>query len=109
MADTIRGTLRKSDIIARWGGEEFIVFLHNTLPEKAVTPADKLRAVAQNLTVDTSEGQITFTISAGISSTQIYDMSTLQKEADIALYHSKENGRNQTTLYNPGLTMPETQ
>ena len=108
LARAIKNTLRKSDIIARWGGEEFIVFLHNTLPEKAITPANKLRAVMQDLRVDTPEGQITFTISTGISSTQIYDMTILQKEADIALYHSKENGRNQTTLYSPDLTMPET-
>ena len=109
LATTINNTLRKSDIVARWGGEEFIVFLHNTLPEKAVSPADKLRNVVQGLVINTPEGKLTCTISVGISSSQIYDMAVLQKEADIALYHSKENGRNQTTLYNPSLTMPEQQ
>lgn len=109
LAETMQNTLRQSDIIARWGGEEFIVFLHNTLPEKALTPANKLRQAVQDLTLTIDGNSIAFTISVGVSSDQILDILSLQKEADIALYHSKESGRNQTTLYTPDLTMPDTQ
>ena len=109
IAATLPKKLRRSDIVARWGGEEFIIFLQNTPPEKAVTPADKLRKAIEELTVAIPGQVITFTISVGISLSQVYDLETLQKEADIALYHSKENGRNQTTLFNPDLSMPNAQ
>lgn len=109
LASTIQTTLRKSDIIARWGGEEFIIFLHNTSPENAITPANKLRQIVQDLTIAIPDQKINFTISVGISLSQVYDLATLQKEADIALYHSKENGRNQTTLFSPELSMPTPQ
>ncbi len=99
LSDIITQTLRKSDIIARWGGEEFIVFLQNTTPEKAVVPAEKLRAAVEATSVTVGDQTIRFTISLGISISQITDVNLLQKEADLALYHSKENGRNQVTLY----------
>lgn len=107
LATALQKTLRKSDIIARWGGEEFIIFLHNTTPEKAITPADKLRKVIQNLTIAVTGQNITFTISVGISLSQTYDIMALQKEADIALYHSKENGRNKTTLFSADMAMSD--
>jgi len=101
LSDVIKQTLRKSDIVARWGGEEFIVFLQNTLPEKGITPAQKLREAVEATSVTVGDQTIRFTISLGISTSQISDIAIIQKEADLALYHSKENGRNQVTLYSP--------
>jgi len=101
LSSVIKQTLRKSDIIARWGGEEFIVFLQNTLPEKSITPAQKLRKAVEETSVSVGDQTIRFTISLGISTSQISDIAIIQKEADLALYHSKENGRNQVTLYSP--------
>ena len=107
LAETLQTNLRKSDIIARWGGEEFVVFLHNTNSQQALQTAEQIKQAVQDLTVDIDNKQINFTISIGVSLTQIFDIDALQKEADIALYHSKENGRNQVTLYQADLTMPE--
>ena len=101
LADILGQTLRKSDIIARWGGEEFIVFLQDTAPENASVPANKLRETVEATPVAVGDKIIHFTISLGISKTQIADIELIQKEADLALYHSKENGRNQVTLYSP--------
>ena len=100
LADVMKKTLRKADIIARWGGEEFIVFLQNTTPEQGVHPAEKLRSAVENTSVAVGDKIIRFTISLGVSASQISDINLIQKEADLALYHSKENGRNQVTLYN---------
>ena len=99
LSDVMRQTLRKSDIIARWGGEEFIIFLQNTTPEKGIHPANKLREAVQATSVTVGDKVIQFTISLGVSASQTPDVAALQKEADLALYHSKENGRNQVTLY----------
>ena len=105
LAKIMTQTLRKSDVIARWGGEEFIVFLL-TDPKKAIIPANKLREAVQNTPVVVGDTEIHFTISLGISLSQTPDINALQKEADLALYHSKENGRNQVTLFSPELAMP---
>lgn len=101
LSDIMKETLRQSDIIARWGGEEFIVFLQNTLPEKGVVPAQKLRQAVEATSVTVGDQTIRFTISLGVSISQTPDVNAIQKEADLALYHSKENGRNQVTLYSP--------
>ena len=109
LADILKKTLRKSDIIARWGGEEFIVFLQNTSPEKGVGPANKLREAVEATSVTVGDKTISFTISLGVSTSQTPDIGTIQKEADLALYHSKENGRNQVTLYSPELAQMPTE
>ena len=101
LSNVMKETLRKSDIIARWGGEEFIVFLQNTLPEKGIVPAQKLRQAVEATSVTVGDQTIRFTISLGVSISQTPDVAVIQKEADLALYHSKENGRNQVTLYSP--------
>ncbi|MBQ4472621.1 MAG: sensor domain-containing diguanylate cyclase [Alphaproteobacteria bacterium] len=99
LAEKMKQTMRKSDIIARWGGEEFIIFLMDTDPRKALNPANKLREAVQAMTVSADGKEINFTISLGVSLSQVPDIAIIQKEADLALYHSKENGRNQVTLY----------
>lgn len=99
LAQIMKQTLRKSDIIARWGGEEFIVFLQSTTPQQAVAPANKLRQAVENSPIVVGNQTIHFTISLGISLNQTPDITALQKEADLALYTSKESGRNQATLY----------
>ncbi len=100
LASLMKQTLRKSDIIARWGGEEFIILLQNTPPEKGLLAADKLRLAVQDFAVPVQNEMLKFTISMGASVSQIPDVEKLQKEADLALYYSKENGRNQVTLFN---------
>jgi len=109
LSDVMKETLRKSDIIARWGGEEFIVFLQNTLPENGVVPAQKLRQAVEATSVTVGDQTIRFTISLGVSVSQTPDVAIIQKEADLALYHSKENGRNQVTLYSPDFAQMPTE
>ncbi len=99
-----RNTLRKSDILARWGGEEFIAFLPNTSPENAVVPAEKLRQAVEQTVVQAGNTQVRFTLSLGISLSQTPDINFIQKEADLALYYSKEHGRNRSTLYSPEMS-----
>lgn len=99
LASTIQTTMRKSDISARYGGEEFVIFLPHTSPEQGKNAAEHLRRDVERLEIDINGKQIAITISLGISSGMTTDLAGLIKEADIALYHSKENGRNQTTLY----------
>ncbi len=88
--------IRESDIFARFGGEEFIVFLPNTNYKSAILVAQKVRKSIENIR---SVQDIKSTVSIGISEI-LDDVGVAIKEADIALYRAKENGRNRVEFYN---------
>ena len=104
LAACITGTLRTSDIFARYGGEEFIILLPETTIENGYLVAERIREKVAALMVPVSESEnIHFTISLGVvESTYSSDINELTKYADAALYASKENGRNKTTVYGDG-------
>ena len=93
--------LRRSDLIARWGGEEFLIVLDKTNPKETFDKVEMLRRSIDNLELSCDEGNFKVTISAGIAS---YPGDERHREpliemADKALYYSKEHGRNQTNQY----------
>lgn len=93
----ISNHIRVTDIFGRFGGEEFLLICPETDEKQAFTLAEKLRNEIADYNFD-KIGQKT--ISLGIS--QFIDDDTVEtvvKKADIALYESKNNGRNQTTIY----------
>jgi diguanylate cyclase (GGDEF)-like protein/PAS domain S-box-containing protein len=89
-----KSTLRKNDALFRWGGEEFILLVDNNLSQ-ATDLAQKLRIKFENELVVKSRK---ITVSFGVSEIREDDnINTFFKRADEALYHSKQNGRNQVT------------
>jgi len=89
--------IRATDIFGRFGGEEFLLICPETDEKQAFILAEKLRTEIANYNFD-KIGQKT--ISLGISQFTSDDTAeTLIKKADIALYESKNNGRNQATIY----------
>lgn len=97
--------LRGSDILGRYGGEEFIIVLPETDIEGAEILAERLR-IAVNAEPVVVEGEsLSIAISLGITEmndqTQAYPQ--LIAEADLGLYKSKDSGRNCTTRYFPGI------
>ena len=99
IANVLNETHRDSDIIARFGGEEFIVFLSDTDVEGAKVAAERIRSAVEQAVIMTGNTRIPITISLGITSSQSGDIHGMTKEADIALYHSKEGGRNRATVF----------
>ncbi len=92
ITDSIKQSIRLSDVLARWGGEEFAILLPHTLQKDAETVAEKIRNGIEN-TLFESIGKMT--ISCGVSQVQSSDdRSTLFQRADDALYQAKEQGRN---------------
>jgi diguanylate cyclase (GGDEF)-like protein len=95
--------LRHSDILGRYGGEEFLIILPETDIEGAQVLAERLRNAIQAESIETEGESLNISISLGV--TQLHDKTLayaqLIAEADLALYQSKENGRNCTTLFDP--------
>ena len=84
--------LRNTDILARFGGEEFVIILQNTALQSALIIAEKLRKIMEN-TIIAPVGNVTS--SFGVSERKIYEpFKSWYKRADKALYLAKESGRN---------------
>jgi len=100
-AQRLRNCLREQDIIVRWGGDEFILLLPNlSSAEDAYNIAQRILE-ALRPAFDIEENQLHITSSIGIA---LYphdgeDAETLIKNADIALYRAKEEGRNNYQVY----------
>ncbi|WP_319537018.1 diguanylate cyclase [uncultured Vibrio sp.] len=97
----LRKTARSSDICGRFGGEEFTVLLPNTNQAQASYFAERLRKRVEQEAVKVEEFVINYTISIGVCEYKPHFASHTQwlKSADSALYRAKENGRNQSCVY----------
>lgn len=99
IADAIRSTARTSDLLFRYGGEEFVMALPNTDLVGASLLADRLREYVQDQVCTCPDGRtIAMTISLGVTQTHADDDGhSLFLRADNALYRSKQGGRNRVT------------
>lgn len=100
IADCIRKTARRdTDVSARFGGEEFIVFVHGKKELDPLYLAEKIRNNIEDLRIRQAYPVGEFvTVSIGVASkipTSITSMKELYDEADESLYHAKHQGRNQ--------------
>ncbi|MDH5465268.1 MAG: diguanylate cyclase, partial [Thiovulaceae bacterium] len=91
-------SFRTSDLIARFGGEEFCVLLEDISQEKAIELLDNFRKYFENHTLNAGPHEIHFTISIGIFYGLLDDLGDMIKEADMGLYRAKESGRNKIIL-----------
>jgi len=103
-ANTIKSNVRKSDIAARLGGEEFAVFLYNTDVENGFKVADKIRQSFENSTHTLNDITIRCTCSGGIYQlTEDDNTDTALKKADEALYVAKRTTKNRIVIYKEGI------
>ncbi len=94
--------LRPSDIVARYGGEEFAIILPNTDSKGAKIVAEKIRQKIHDQAIKWQENNIFLTVSIGLSAAIVTDdehARTMFEQADKALYHAKDNGRDQVREY----------
>ncbi len=102
VAQTIALNLRASDMIGRYGGEEFMLILTETGVEEGSVLTEKLRTLVERERYHVKgAGDIAVTISIGIvgGSGQQLRMETLVRDADAAMYSAKSLGRNQTYIF----------
>jgi diguanylate cyclase (GGDEF)-like protein len=96
ISDTVT---RPGDVVARFGGEEFVVLLANTGGNEAVDLAEKIRVRIEETIIDNGEAKTQITVSLGVAtmvSSQDSGPEALIHTADCALYRAKKEGRNQT-------------
>src|SRR5262249_8810437 len=100
-----RGCVRKSDVVARLGGDEFVVLLPELTDERyAAVVAEKiLAATACPFTLIGQEFRVTASIGISTYPQDGLDEETLKKNADIALYHAKAEGKNNYQFYSEQL------
>lgn len=92
----LQQSLRKTDVIGRYGGEEFVVILVNTDNSAGYMVMDKIRHKFENIRHRHNGKTFVSTFSCGIASyPTVTNSGELQKVADEALYRAKNNGRNQ--------------
>lgn len=101
LAGFLKKEVRKSDIVCRWGGEEFILFLPEISLEDIKIKAEALRESIEKIAILEGNLQIKFTVSIGVSVFDSEsDLNALIKKADDALYQAKNSGRNQVVVTN---------
>lgn len=94
VSNIIRKNVRSTDISARWGGEELVIYLSNMTVEDSINVVNRILKEVENST----EPKVT--VSAGMSywENNIESQQDLFKKADLALYQSKHNGKNKLTV-----------
>lgn len=94
-ASHLRNTVRKSDIICRWGGEEFILLLKDTTPEQARELAEKIIQQTEQSRIRFNDIDLQITTSIGLAHLQADEsLEQVITRADRALYRAKQSGRN---------------
>ncbi|MCM0083501.1 GGDEF domain-containing protein [Geomonas sp. Red32] len=95
VAGKLMATVRKTDCLVRYGGEEFCCILPETPLENACVLADRFRTSVERLAIAAGSTELRVTISLGVAQLRPEDThATLLKRADEGLYDAKQSGRN---------------
>lgn len=96
LAQRLMDGLRDGDWMARWGGEKFLFFLHDSDAREAVGALERLSDQVKNLPIQTDIGPIALTLSAGIGVVHAgsYDIRRALEMADVSLRAAKNSGRD---------------
>lgn len=99
LALTLKMIFRQTDVIGRWGGDEFIVFMKNTRDRKIVSEKASILCRIMDKTVEFQEDVLPISVSVGIAMINDDEIfSDLFQKADEALYEVKKNGKNNYKL-----------
>ena len=95
LAHLLRRGLRTTDLVGRYGGEEYMIVLPDTDTEDAIAKLDSLRKEFATVAFRHKDNEFTCTFSGGVcSSTLVDNLDEFVELADQALYNAKSKGRN---------------
>lgn len=101
LARILENNCRQSDIVARFGGEEFVILLYNTSITFAQSVAENIRKNVEDFSIDIEEEELKFTLSLGVSQFEPQvdkDIECTINRADKALYSAKTSGKNKVIV-----------
>ncbi|HYC03882.1 MAG TPA: GGDEF domain-containing protein [Azospirillaceae bacterium] len=100
LTERVQALLRRSDLMARAGGEEFIVLLPETGRDEALAVAERIRASVEQMRIPHEGATVAFTVSIGVATLgdDAHSWEPLLAAADTALYLAKSNGRNRVEV-----------
>jgi diguanylate cyclase (GGDEF)-like protein len=101
IADKCRTNLRKTDIICRYGGDEFAILLPESPLSSTVEVAERLRESIAEFKLQTRHGSMSASVTIGVANMDedCEDLDVLLKRADTALYLAKADGRNHVRIW----------
>ena len=101
IARRLKLDLRPYDIVGRYGGEEFLIILPGCSLGAGARRADSIRNLVGKDRIQTPYGEVSATISMGVSETSVRGRSVTEflREADVSLYAAKKNGRNRVEIF----------
>lgn len=100
ISELLKANSRASDLLCRFGGEEFLLVMPHMTPEQARKKIDEIRQTISETTIPLSGANVRVTVSAGVAGYPIHacDTDKLIKLADDALYAAKNGGRNRVVI-----------
>jgi diguanylate cyclase (GGDEF)-like protein len=100
VGEILTASVRENDLVARFGGEEFVILLAGAAPSAVLATAERMRRNVQETPIEYHHATIRITISLGIAvaNPRDSDIQTIIESADHALYRAKQRGRNRAVL-----------
>jgi diguanylate cyclase (GGDEF)-like protein len=100
VGEILTASVREHDLVARFGGEEFVILLAGASPNAVLATAERMRKNVQETPIEYQHVTIRITISLGIAvaSARDGDIQAIIESADHALYRAKQRGRNRAVL-----------
>ena len=105
LAKVLKESVRASDLVIRYGGEEFLILLRDTVAEDGSMVAEKIRGAVEQTRIEVPGGVLKKTLSLGVAGYPEDSKNFWQvvKYADVALYRAKEAGRNRVLRFTPDM------
>jgi len=98
LAQLLMHHLRETDVVARWGGEEFCVMLANLSPDAAFRTIERLRQAIENTSFVYDGQELLLTVSTGLTMNLGDSLETMVSAADDLMYQAKQSGRNKIIM-----------
>ena len=99
LSETLRTHLRKTDVIFRWGGEEFLIFLSGVDLEVAAKILDKVRKYMEETAIESGRNDVGFTVTVGVARVDVKDVQKSIGLCDERMYFGKQTGKNKVVFY----------
>ena len=98
LAQLLTNSFRKTDVLFRWGGEEFLLFLADVDIKIAATVLEKVRNSIADTPVFAENVRIDYTVTIGVASVNLQNVQDSISLCDKRMYHGKQNGKNQVVF-----------